>query len=190
MTKYFKLLFLGIVLLMGINVIAQKNKPLRIEIEAKNNSGNFSVIPLGKNGLVTYFDTGEKTADNDRIWEMRKYDIHFTQQWKKNIIVNNYLGFKSCLADQDNIYLFFAQNTIDPGAGKGYYEIFSINSNTSDIKKITGNLPKRTNIYSFKVKNNMAYLAGLEHSPGYLNVVEALLTIAIIPHVAGQALPV
>jgi len=86
--KYLYLIFL---LLFGSTLTnygqnENNSKLIRLEIETKQDSEPFYIIPFGNNGVVIFYESVANTDDRDhRIWIFKLYDVNLKQTWVQEL---------------------------------------------------------------------------------------------------------
>lgn len=146
------ILFLFFIITPFIKLYAQQ--PQRVEIEINNSTEQYGIAPIGKNGLIIFFETGAK-ENGKRIWEFRKYNNDFKQKWKIQYPVIKKLEFQYYHFQDPYIYVFLSREKF-----KAEFQVVRLNVNTKDVISSTGKLPDKVQFNSFKVLDNHAFFGG------------------------------
>src|ERR1043166_5139034 len=139
--------------------------PLRVEIEAKKYAEDFHIVAVGKNGMLLFYESQERSSNGSRDWVFTKYDTEFKEVWTKEQPVKNGLDFVDFVIKEDkDVYLLLGNKygTGAEGISKGNYEIVNVNLESSSIRSINGRIPTSSIMDHFDVVNGYGYLSGIE----------------------------
>jgi hypothetical protein len=144
-------------------VIAQA--PLRVEIEAKRYAEDFHIVPVGKSGLLLFYESAERSKDGSRDWIFTKYDTEFKEVWTREQPVKSGLDFIDFVVKgEKDVYLLLGNKygaTVQ-GVGKGNYQVVNVDLGSGNIRTVNGRIPTSSIIDHFDVVNGFAYLSGIE----------------------------
>lgn len=192
MKKLHFFLFIAVTLFITKS-FAQDSKPLRVEIEAKKNSNSYNIVPLGKSGLIIFYQTDEKSEGN-RIWEFTKYSTDLKEEWTKEVPVDKSNDLiKYFLSDSTGMLYLLTSNNKSMTANvellstkvSGTYQIVAFNILKGTYNTYSGEYPTIMAISDFKVIDNKASIFGIS-SPGYMDAcAQSCLTFTCIPAITG-----
>lgn len=193
MKKLISNFLLSAIVLLNATLCFSQNAPLRVEIEAKKNSDSYNIVPLGKNGLIMFYETDEKTKGN-RTWVFSKFNTNLKEDWSQEIPVqkNNTL-IKFFVDDSTNTLFILLGNKTALATGSefmtnkvsGTYQVVSVNTLTGTNNTITGEFPKLLSVADFKVINNKASIL-LTNYPGYIaSCTQGCFNFTCIPALSG-----
>ena len=83
-------------------------EPMRVEIPAKVNSDDYNIVPLGKEGVLLFSESDERSKKGIKTWNFTKYDTDFKEVWNKQFPIKNGLEFCKFDSNDDNLYLLFS----------------------------------------------------------------------------------
>lgn len=173
---------------------AQKNAPMRIEIEAKKGSDNYNIVPVGKSGLIFFYESDEKTKGN-KIWVFTKLSTDFTDEWNKEIPVPARQDFIRYFIDdkKNKLYVLLGTNLlkipeINIHKNDGDFTILTVDLTSGEIKKATGEIPGRLSITDFVVINNKAFLSGVRYPSFGQTCAQTCIYITCIPIFFGPVI--
>ena len=64
---------------------AQRENPIRIELNANLDMENYNLVPCGENGILVFYEDVEKGSEPDtRVWHFAFYDRNFQQKPENN----------------------------------------------------------------------------------------------------------
>lgn len=161
---------------------AQSN---RIEIEAKKVADNYQVIPVGKEGIIMFYETDERVKGGNKIWVFTKYNTDFKEVWSKEYPLDRSVNYIDYDTDEKNLFLYLGQSQSRGASGqtnnKGEVQIASIDFTSGALKTFTNIIPLDAEIKYFNVVNNHAILSGITLASGMQSCSQALLTCTCIP---------
>jgi hypothetical protein len=146
----------------SVPVFAQA--PLRVEIEAKKSSDDYHIVPVGKNGILLFYESSERAKDGGRNWVFTMYSTDFKEVWNKEYPVKGNLDFVDFVSKNDrDIYLLLGHpsGVGTQGITRGNYEIINVNTESGVISNINGMVPMSSIIDHFDVVNGYGYLTGI-----------------------------
>lgn len=180
--KYISKLSFILLLISSFSIKAQTN---RVEIEAKKVSDNYMVIPIGKEGIIMFYEEDVRSKDGNKNWVFSKYNTDFKEVWTKEYAIDksvNYIDFDS---DAKNLYLFLGQQKVKGSSGqvnhKGEVQIVTLDYTAGTFKTFTNKIPTNSEIKYFNVVNNHAILSGITLPSTKHACAQGLLTCTCIP---------
>jgi hypothetical protein len=165
--------------------------PLRVEIEAKRYASDYHIVPVGKSGMLLFYESDERAKDGGRDWVFTKYDTDFKEVWTKEQPVKNGLDFIDFVIKEDKeVYLLLGKkySPYTQGIGKGSYEIVNVNLDNGGLRSINGRVPTSSIIDHFDVVNGYGYLSGIEVPSKGTQAASTCLWILPIPCISYVAL--
>ncbi len=194
MKKFLLKSFFTIMLIfMVVTAFSQKSQPLRVEIEAKRNSDNYNIVPLGKDGLIMFYESDEKSKGK-KMWEFTKYNTELKEDWTQEIpipvsssIIKYYLDEK-----KNTLYVLLGSIKLTRSTAflsstkvSGSFQIVDINTQKGTNTTIQGKFPTTLSITDFIVVDNKASIMGLT-CPNIMDAcLQGCLTMTCIPAFTG-----
>ncbi len=165
-------------------LLAQDNKPLRVEIEAKSSSDSYKIIPFGKKGVVLFYESNEINNSNNKKWFFTLYDINFKQVWSKEFIVGQRrMNFTEFDYDKDFIYLFLKKSY--KNSPKTDFQILKLQVDNGSIKEINGSVKSKVVLTKFKVIGNTGFIGGRTQPKQIQSCLQICFSITLIPLITG-----
>ena len=174
-------ILLFILLIFGFYTYAQKLDAVRIEVPSDINAEQFHVEPIGNNGLLIFYESGEVSKDNKRKWYFGLFDTSLKQQWLKFVPLFDKMEFISTEKLNGNIYFLF-KNINSERFEFGFYEIVVYNLKKQSFTQLTGSIPLKAEVVGFEIIGNTACIA--------LNLKKNATDIAFINLSTGDVSPV
>lgn len=164
MRKIYPFVFLPC-LFLGNILFGQKEQPLRVEIEAKSSSDQYNIVPVGKEGLILFFESDEREKGS-KSWYFTKYNEKFKELWDKKFAVSSGLDFIDYYFDNaEQLYVLLAQRVSTNSKSPGIeivrdYQVLSINILNGSISSITGEIPAKFTPTALQVTDDNLYFGG------------------------------
>lgn len=164
------LFFTFLCFLLPKNISAQKKSdaPLRVEIEADMYADNFNIIPIGKEGLILFSESEEKTQSGLKKWVFTFYNTNFKEIKKQELNVPKSLEFLRYTLDatSNNIFVLFGNYSAKKGSkftayGEEYI-IVKLDIKSKGAISITGMFPQTCQITDLKASNDIVYIGGYD----------------------------
>lgn len=153
--KAYILLALFLFGLTGL-VSAQIEQPLRVEINLESGNGDYTVVPVGENGVILYTISKERLDDRNKVkWFFTGYDTEFRQIWKSAYIIKDVFDIRDSHYSGGNLYLLYGRMHRDQ------FTMATVNARTGEIRSKNGAVPRRMTISTFKVYKGIAYINGM-----------------------------
>ena len=177
--KHLYIIIYLLVFLPSVELCAQYNRPLRVELEVKANEEPFRLVPCGENGLILFAQTNKIEKKDNVLWAFNFYDKNL-----KNIgqvlspVPRSYEYLDYEVAD-NSLFLIF--NSSRTSKGNECMLLF-IDPIKFIIAPIPFKVPDRTTICSFKIfantafvslvsKNNKFYVVKVNMNDGTSNII-------------------
>jgi len=149
-------LFLVVVLFPIQILLAQTNKPIRIEIPWNSSAEPFVVAPCAENGLVLFYATNQYPDKNHAVWVFNLYDKNLQKVWTKEYPVIKNFNYQQSDFKDGILNLCFLKD--GKSADDNNFEILRITLYPQNFEEFLGKTPDKDEILQFKVFNNMAFI--------------------------------
>ncbi|MFH0893910.1 MAG: hypothetical protein V2A54_05695 [Bacteroidota bacterium] len=174
------------------HLYAQKQKPLRVEFETKRTSNNYNIVPIGKEGVLLFYDDDEKTKEG-RKWIVTKYNTDLKEVWSEDIAIPGAVDFIKYYYDEAGKQLYimlgrnrkYASEAAFMTNNKGDFAILTVDVKDGKSKSVTGKLDAQTGVMDFKVLNGRAYISGWKMPPAIAGCFQGCFTYTCIPTLTG-----
>lgn len=156
---------LCVCLLLTSDLFAQKDQPLRVEIEAKSSSDQYNIVPIGKEGVILFFESDEHEKGK-KNWFFTKYNSDFKEVWDKKFPVTSSLDFIRYFYDNSEVlYVLLAEKVNSSAKSPGIevarnYQVLSINILNGSIHSLNGEIPVKFTPTDFKVTDENIFFGG------------------------------
>jgi len=132
-------------------------KLIRVEIETKQDSEPFFVIPFGSNGVLVFYESVVNTDDRDhRIWIFKLYDVNLNQTWIQEIPVIKDLEYRGFDISENILYVLFYND--DKGGTENNFQIVKISGQEDLLKAKVGRVPGKSSVSHFRVFESRAVM--------------------------------
>ncbi len=168
------------IFLFSNGVIAQKLKPVRLEIPGNLNAETYKVVPVQNKEVIVFYESSS-VEEGKRIWFFAALDEKLKQKWLKKVPLTNNMTFISSQETSKKVYFLF-KNFGKTGNDYDVYEIVVLDKIDQHFVSITGSLPLNVEIKDFKVIGNRGVLA--------LNKKGFEADLAFVDLVTGEIIPV
>lgn len=141
--------------MLTLNMQSQDIVTVRLEVPSELDIENYNVEPLGKKGVLVFYESNELDNEKKRKWYFGLFDTGLKQQWLKFVSIENKMQFIKSYYLNNSIHLLFR----NIGRGRtetGYYEIVSLDLNNDKFEQISGTFPVKAEIAGFEVIGKMA----------------------------------
>ncbi|MFM2226301.1 MAG: hypothetical protein RJA07_2503 [Bacteroidota bacterium] len=141
----------------------------RVEFEAKFGSNQYIVVPIGEEGILMFGESDERSKDGKKNWIFTKYNTSLKESWSGEYGVSKQVDFVKHYYDKERGYVYillsksksmFKRNANQVNLITEETEIVKFNVKKNTLSSTTGNLPLRTTVTDFVVKNGIAYFGG------------------------------
>ena len=154
--QYLKSVIISLSLLLPLLVFPQKASLIRIEVPASLESGAFQVEPMGKDGILIFYESNEINDEKQRKWYFGLFDTQLNQVWLKYVPLNDGIYFvKSVQNDHKVHFLFRSEGTGNDG---DFYEIVNYDIKKQSFTNISGTIPDNAMIMGFEALGNKGCL--------------------------------
>lgn len=100
-----------------LNCLGQISQPARYEKEQKNSSHNFTIIPMGKQGLALVHDK-QKYEGGNKFWEIVALDTALQESWTQEIVIENRYNFIGHDFNNGELFFLFRLGETESGSLK------------------------------------------------------------------------
>lgn len=149
------LLIIPFLLLFTGEMYAQIEQPLRVEIELEDTRDDYTIVPVGENGVVVFTETDEKVEHFKKKWLFTGYDNEFALKWKSGFLVHSFYRANGRQLVGDKLYVLFQRYR------KPNLHVAVVNVSDGVIGAVPATLPKNFTPSGFKVIGNSMYLYGI-----------------------------
>jgi len=156
-------LFLIVALFPLQILLAQPNKPIRIEIPWNSSTEPFLVTPCAENGLVLFYATNQNPDKNHALWVFNFYDKNLQKVWTKEYPVNKSYKFQQSDYKDGILNLCFLNE--GKSAGNDNLEVLRISLYQEGFDEYFGKIDDKPELTQFKVFGNSAFI-GLNAEKG------------------------
>ncbi len=133
------------------------SKPIRLEIETRQDSEPFTVIPFGIHGMLLFYESVVATDDKDHtVWIFKLYDVNFRQVWIQEMPVLKDLKYKRFHRSDNFLYLIFYND--EKNFDGNNIEILKVPGKEGLITAKTGKIPDKSLLAHFAVWHRNALL--------------------------------
>ncbi|HNS18696.1 MAG TPA: hypothetical protein PKH94_06165 [Bacteroidales bacterium] len=133
------------------------NQPIRLEIETRQDSEPFTVIPFGSHGMLLFYESVVATDDKDHtVWIFKLYDVNFRQLWIQEMPVLKDLKYKKFHHSGNYLYLLYCND--EKAFDGNNVEILKVPGNEGLITAKTCKIPDKSLLAHFAVWNRNALL--------------------------------
>lgn len=159
---------------------AWAQKPLRIEIAAKEDTDPFNLVNCGGLGAFVFFPTSQEVGKDSIVWSFYMFDKNLQEKWNNGIGIGRNYIFAGSLFKQktSTVYLLFQDGRKKEGVNA---VVFTVDLSGAIVKEIKGQLTALANIEHFEVAENNAFIS-LETNKGDIDLCRMSLKTAEIAH--------
>ncbi|MCK4569608.1 MAG: hypothetical protein KAT76_04905 [Bacteroidales bacterium] len=137
---------------------AQRNNPLRIELNANLDMENYNLTPCGENGVLVFFESEKKGSEIDtHVWHFAFYDKNFNQQWLADTALISGAKFKGFSSDEESTYLLF--HDVKRQRSEYNLQILKVDYALSTFSVINGLAPGKSEAVYFGIHDGNAVIA-------------------------------
>lgn len=136
---------------------AQRNNPLRVELNANLEMEDYQLVPCGENGLLVFFESNnEGSAEDTRVWNFAMYNKNMQQQWLADTALIDGLKFLDHASDGQNTYLLFLD--LDRLRSPYNMQILVLDYNSNVFRIINASVPDKSQPLDFIIKDRLAVI--------------------------------
>jgi hypothetical protein len=166
--------------LVNQSLPALAQKPLRIEIAAKEDTDPFNLVNCAGLGVFVFFPTAQEVGNDSIVWSFYMFDKDLKEIWNNGIGIGRSYIFAGSLfkANDARVYLLFQDGRKKEGNN---VVVFTVDLSRSIVKEIKGQLTAMANIGHFEVAENYAFIT-LETKKGGTELCRMSLKTADVMH--------
>jgi hypothetical protein len=178
MRKSVVILLLCVLAVHMLPAVAQK--PLRIEIAAKEDTDPYNLVNCEGFGAFVFFPTAQNIGKDSIVWSFHLFDINLQEKWNKGIgLDRNYLLVGSSFKARDTtVFLLFQDVRKKEGTN---VVVFTVNLLRSVVREMKGQVNAMANVTHFEVSQNYAFLT-TETKKGEADLCRLSLKTAEVMH--------
>jgi len=137
---------------------AQRDNPVRIELNANLDMESYNLVPCGENGVLVFFESDEKGSGIDtRLWHFAFYDKNLMQKWLADTALVEGAKFKGFSSDGENTYLLF--HDADKQRSDHNLQILRVNYGLNTFALINGQAHEKSEVIHFNIHEGNAVIA-------------------------------
>lgn len=134
-----------------------KGQPVRLEIETRQDTEPFTVIPFGANGLLLLYESVVTTEHKDHtVWIFKLYDGSLQQIWIQELPIIKDLRYSKHVVYRNRLYLLYYND--DKNFNGNNLEIVTVPGREGLITAKTGKLPNKCTLAHFALWNASALI--------------------------------
>ena len=153
--KHLLVIILMLFFLPVESLFAQYNRPLRIELEVKSGEEPFRLVPCGENGLILFAQTNKNESKDNILWAFNFYDKNLKSIGQVLYPVPRSYDFMDYEIENNSLFMIFNSSRTSKG---DECMILYIDPVKFIVASIPFKVPDKTNISSFKIDGNNAYV--------------------------------
>ena len=146
-------ILLSIAILCSITLFAQ-NPLQRLEVEAKFESENYTIIPTGKSGLLMTTKTKSSSLSNKSTWQLTHYDTAFNLTWEQELRLSSFAELAGYDTDGKYVYLLFHRYF------SNVYHFYQIDASQKKFNHMALQSLDKITVKDMKVLNGYAFVVG------------------------------
>jgi len=154
--KHLHIIIYLFVFLPSVGLFAQYNKPLRIEMEVKATEEPFRLVPCGENGLILFAQTNKIEKKDNVLWSFNFYDKNLKNLGQVLYPVPRSYEYLDYEVADNSLYMIYNSSRTSKG---DECMLLYIDPIKFIIASIPFKVPDRTNISSFKIIGNTAFVS-------------------------------
>ncbi len=169
--KFYKFT-LGLIIFISFSISnflhAQNKKPIRAEIETKNDADPFYIANINHSGVFVINRLNEFFDKKTQNWAFTSFDQNLQKKWIKKIPLNNDLSYQGFDFDDDSVYFFFHKvnkKSNDNNLSIIAFELFKNGHTISNIQ-----ISEKTKLTSLKIFNHSAFFTSKNKDRIFLNI--------------------
>lgn len=139
------------------DVFSQSDKPLRIEIPVKDDTGIYKVVPCDENGLMIIYLSPDNDDEGNMLWVAALLDKELKESWRMSVPLPRGFILQESLYSNNHLILFYHS---PKGSSENNFRVVDILVPEGKYSIIAYSVPERSGISYFSIGNAFA-LAGL-----------------------------
>ncbi len=138
-------------------LMAQANKPVRIEIPVKEDADIYKVVPCGENGVTITYLSADTDDNNNLLWVTAMLDADLKEVWRRTFALPRGFSHEETLYSNNHLISFFHYPR---GSGEGNFRVLDINVSDGSMVEITYTIPEKAGMAYFSIGGQFA-VAGI-----------------------------
>lgn len=123
---------------------------MRIELEAKQDSEPYTLLPFDRHGFIVFYESIALSEDKDHtMWIYKMYDINMRQVWIQELPVINNLQLSGYVKNKDFIYLIYYND--EKSFEDNNFQIVRIPGKEGLVSAKTGKVPNKSVLTNFEL---------------------------------------
>ncbi len=136
---------------------SSSGQPVRLEIETRQDSEPFNLIPFGPYGILLFYASVVATEDKDHtVWIFKLYDVNLQQVWTQELPVVKDLKYGKSEFQGDMAYLIFYNE--EKNISGNNIEILKVPAREGLIQAKVGKIPDKAMVTNFIVRDSIAFI--------------------------------
>jgi hypothetical protein len=148
-----------LIITVGFNPAwAQRNSPLRVELNANLEMEDYNLVPCGEKGVLVFFESEEKGSEPEtHTWHFAFYDNNFSQKWLADTALISGVKFMAHHYEDGETYLVFH----DAGKQRSSYniQILKVDYDQHHFRIINALVQDRSELVHFSIAGDRAVAA-------------------------------
>lgn len=154
MIRFFKPIILLLLLSIPVNrLLAQENKPLRVEIPWESKEEPFALAQCEDQGVILFYATNLSKEKNTTLWVFDLYDKNLDKLWTANSMLVRSNKYFENIYHNGMLYLLFYNNDKNKTSN---IQLLKITLATRSFDLYTGQIQSNSNLTVFKIFEDKA----------------------------------
>lgn len=130
-----KIFYWLLLILLPVTLSAQRDMPLRFELEAAKDADDYTGIPIGEKGFIVFYE-GNLVGQDSSSWVFIQYDTNLKKMAHHAVTMPINLHYVTGEYANDHIYLVFQENFQRRTVPKTYYVDMELQNFTFQKREI------------------------------------------------------
>lgn len=145
------------ILLVARQLVAQRENPARVEINARMESDIFKVVPCSDKGVLVFYETVNKLDDANTIWVFTLFNKKLQQVWSKEIaVITGALYQKFRLSDRNAYLVFYKEGKTKDDEPN--LQVIKYNFGNEDFIGVRGSIEDKAELIDIEQAGNVVYI--------------------------------
>jgi hypothetical protein len=138
-------------------LMAQDNKPVRMEIPVKDDSDIYKVVPCGQNGLSIIYLSSDTDEQQNMLWVAALLDTDLKENWRKSFPLPKGFVLEEALYTNNRLICFLHSPR---GVNEDNFRIIDIRLENGELTETTRTVPEKSGVAYFSAGEQFA-VAGI-----------------------------
>ncbi len=138
-------------------LMAQDNRPVRMEIPVKDDSDIYKVVPCGQNGLLIIYLSADTDERQNMLWVAALLDTDLKEIWRKSFPLPKGFVLEEALYTNNRLIGFFHSPR---GASEDNFRIIDIRLTSGELSETSQTVPEKSGVAYFSAGEQFA-VAGI-----------------------------